>query len=161
MPQLVLTFDVSEGWMESKQWLTLNRHHDEERSFERQRPSRVDTSRILRYCVANITILSRTNSFAAGWLNLLFTLSKSPQFRTIKRDTEHLPVDVSAVPALGTVEAIVKLAAISGCDSVEISASNGYPVVHGYSSQLSFREHPHLGTICVYQQFPRAPTYRT
>jgi hypothetical protein len=91
-------------------------------------------------------------------MNLLCTLSKNPHFKTIKRDTEHLPGDINAVPALGTIEAIVKLAAVSGCDSIKMV--NGYPHVHGYSSQLSFREHPYLGTVCVYQQFPRAMTYR-
>jgi hypothetical protein len=77
----------------------------------------------------------------------------------IEVDTEHLPADVRAVPALGTIEAIVKLAAISGCDSIKMSGN--YPIVQGHSSQLSFREHPYLGLTCVYQQFPRCPTYQT
>lgn len=75
-------------------------------------------------------------------------------------DTEHLPADIKAVPAYGTVEAIVKLAALSGCDSIETVYGNSYPAVHGHSSQLSFREHPYLGTTCVYEQFPRVSTYQ-
>jgi hypothetical protein len=98
------------------------------------------------------------SSFAAGWLNLLNGLSRTPHFKTIKRDTEHIPPDIYAVPAFGTIETLVKLAALAGCDVIEMV--NGLPLARGLSSQLGFREHPLLGTICVYQQFPPTSTYR-
>lgn len=45
----------------------------------------------------------------------------------------------------------MELAALSGCDS--ISVVKGFPLARGLGLQLSFRDHPYLGLVAVYDQY--------
>jgi hypothetical protein len=65
--------------------------------------------------------------------------------------TDYLPSDVQAAPARASIRAIVELAVLSGCDSVKLVKN--LPIARGNGSQLSFREHPFLGTVAVFDQF--------
>lgn len=44
----------------------------------------------------------------------------------------------------------MELAALSGCDSIKIVKE--LPLARGFSLQLSFRDHPYLGLVAVYDQ---------
>ena len=74
------------------------------------------------------------------------------QWFTTPCQTDYLPADVLAAPARGSVRAIVELAALAGCDSVQLVGD--FPLVSGPGTQLSFREHPSLGRIAVFDQVP-------
>lgn len=78
-------------------------------------------------------------------------------FPLIRCDTDCLPSDLQAAPALGTIEAVVKLAADAGCDSIEIV--QGLPLGRGHNVQLTFRDHPYLGLVAVFERFPLTGTY--
>ncbi len=45
----------------------------------------------------------------------------------------------------------MELAALSGCDSIKMV--KGLPLARGLGLQLSFRDHPYLGLVAVYDQF--------
>jgi len=61
------------------------------------------------------------------------------------------PSDVQAAPARASIRAIVELAVLSGCDSVKLVKD--LPLARGNGSQLSFREHPFLGTVAAFDQY--------
>ena len=77
--------------------------------------------------------------------------------RKIKRDTDYLPDDIRAPPAFGTIESIVLTAVFTDCDSLQLV--KGYPRARGNASQLTFRDHPVLGTVAEFSQFPLESTY--
>lgn len=72
-------------------------------------------------------------------------------------NTDYLPDDVRAAPAVGTIETIVTLAALAGCDEVEMM--DKYPVARGSNMQLSFIEHPSMGTVAIFNIFPGRSSY--
>lgn len=74
-------------------------------------------------------------------------------------DTEYFPDDIKAVPAMGTIETIVTIAAPSGCDTISLLSESKYPTVRGPNSQLVFRDHPQLGLIANFQRFPGPRTF--
>ena len=97
-------------------------------------------------------LLRRHPLYGAGWLNLLNSVPLECQHWSATRcQTDYLPSDVQAAPARATIRAIVELAILSGCDSVTIVKD--LPLARGRGSQLSFRDHPYLGTSAVYDQF--------
>lgn len=116
------------------------------------------------------SILPSSNSYAASWANLLARLPGSRNYFTaqgpekkelpkaILCETNYLPGDVAAAVAAGTIQSIITIAAFVGCD--EIDQSNLLPEARGNNIQLSFREHPLLGTVAVAQEFPMRDTYR-
>ncbi|KAL9083781.1 MAG: hypothetical protein Q9165_008391, partial [Trypethelium subeluteriae] len=102
---------------------------------------------------------------AATWANLLgifdgsISLFEHPSFNgdassLIFCDTEYIPGDILAAPATGSVETIVTLAALAGCDEISFPENSVYPLARGPNLQLTFREHPQLGAIAVFQMFP-------
>lgn len=95
-----------------------------------------------------------TNSiYGASWLNLIEPLPMNRrQWFVTPCQTDYLPADVLAAPARGSVRAIVELAALAGCDSVQTDGN--YPLITGHGTQLSFRGHPSLGPVAVFDQVP-------
>ena len=88
-------------------------------------------------------------SYGAGWLYLIKPVPK--EWPLIYCQTDYLPSDVQAAPARASIRAIVELAALSGCDSIETVKE--LPLARGIGLQLSFRDHPYLGLVAVYDQF--------
>ena len=88
-------------------------------------------------------------SYGAGWLHLIEPVPK--EWPLIYCQTDYLPSDVQAAPARASIRAIVELAALSGCDSIETVKE--LPLARGLGLQLSFRDHPYLGLVAVYDQF--------
>jgi hypothetical protein len=72
--------------------------------------------------------------------------------------TDYLPSDIQAAPAVGNIQSIIILAAFAGCGTMEMVG--GYPIVRGGNLQVSFREHPLLDPVAVFQSFPGINTYR-
>ena len=90
--------------------------------------------------------------YGAGWLSLINIIPRECQNWSLTRcQTDYLPADVQAAPARASIRAVVELAALSGCDS--ITMVNGIPLARGLSLQLSFRDHPYLGLVAVYDQY--------
>lgn len=90
-------------------------------------------------------------SYGAGWLNLIKLIPSECQHWSLTRcQTDYLPSDVQAAPARASIRAVVELAALSGCDSIKIVKE--LPLARGFSLQLSFRDHPYLGLVAVYDQ---------
>lgn len=90
-------------------------------------------------------------SYGAGWLNLIELIPRECQHWPLTRcQTDYLPSDVQAAPARASIRAVVELAALSGCDSITISKE--LPLARGLGLQLSFRDHPYLGLVAVYDQ---------
>lgn len=102
---------------------------------------------------SNDTIGKPVNSiYGAGWLNLVQPIPiECQKWFATPCQTDYLPADVLAAPARASVGAIVQLAVLGGCDSVEIVSD--FPLVKGRGAQLSFREHPYLGCIAVFDQY--------
>ena len=91
-------------------------------------------------------------SYGAGWLNLTNLIPRECQQWSLTRcQTDYLPSDVQAAPARASIRAVVELAALSGCDSIQMVEN--FPLARGLSLQLSFRDHPYLGLVAVYDQF--------
>ena len=65
--------------------------------------------------------------------------------------TDYLPSDIQAAPARATIRAVVELAVLTSCDSVELVKE--LPLARGPASQLSFRSHPYLGLVAVFDQY--------
>lgn len=101
------------------------------------------------------------HSYAAGWAKLLAEFEDSmdvwgPNSKdsfVLDCDVDYGPSDLSAAPAMGSVQAIVILAVWAGCDRLTLD-DNGYPVATGSFMQLSFRNHPQLGWSAVFDRFP-------
>jgi hypothetical protein len=98
--------------------------------------------------------------YPARWYGLLETLglTDTGSFRTQPVQTDYLPSDIPAAPILAEVASIVLLAAYVGCDDITL-ASNGFPQARGNASQLTFREHPQLGFIAVFDLFVQETIY--
>jgi hypothetical protein len=73
-------------------------------------------------------------------------------------NTDYLPSDVQAALAVGTIESILTLTAFASCNDIEMV--DNYLVAWGNNLQLSFQEHPLLGLVAVFQNFPRLYSYR-
>lgn len=99
----------------------------------------------------------------ASWLRLLNELGISDPriWSTVIRQTDNLPADISAAPAAGSVSFLAHLAAISddGC-TVERLPNSRFVTVVGKSSQLTFRDHPVLGSVAMYETYRESPKYR-
>ena len=93
------------------------------------------------------------SGYGAGWLKLIQPMPISCRhWPTIPCQTHNLPSDIQAVPARATMRAIVELAVLGGCGSLNLDVQ-GNPVAMGHGSQLSFRDHLSLGPIAVFDQF--------
>ncbi|KAK7757651.1 hypothetical protein SLS62_000027 [Diatrype stigma] len=95
----------------------------------------------------------------AKWLVHLDELNLE-KFIFEKSDVEHnaadyLPSDLQAVPAYSEVGCAVALAAASGISSLKTDELSPYPLIIGNNFQLSFREHPLLGSVGVFSRYGR------
>ena len=103
-------------------------------------------------CSPYVRHFKKHQSYGAGWLNLIESVPKNCQNWPLTRcQTDYLPSDVHATPARATIRAVVEMAALSGCDSVQLV--NDLPLARGRGSQLSFRDHPFLGLVAAYDQY--------
>ena len=109
--------------------------------------------------------------YAASWANMLESFERNLslfEFSSPNRatdsllfcDTEYIPNDLPAAPAIGNVETIVKMAALAGCEMISFPWDEEYPVVRGSNMELAFREHPRLGVIADFRRFPGPETYQ-
>jgi hypothetical protein len=103
---------------------------------------------------------------AGGWVNLLSRVHARQEYfqnkdharkGLISHNTDYLPSDIQAAPAIGTIETIVVLATLAGCENIDIL--DNFPVARSENLQLSFRDHPLLGLIAIFQQFPGYGAY--
>jgi len=91
-------------------------------------------------------------SYGAGWLNLINSIPAECHHWAMTRcQTDYLPSDIQAAPARATVQAVVELAVLTFCDSVTLIKD--LPLARGHGSQLSFRDHPYLGIVAVFDQY--------
>ena len=97
---------------------------------------------------------------AGGWCDLLNELGlQNLPFKRLECKTDYLPPDIQAAPTSADIGCIVLLAALAGCDKIT-SGPDGYPQAIGPGSQLTFRSHPQLGPVAVYERLPvDHPTY--
>lgn len=103
--------------------------------------------------------VGRTES-AASWLRLLVELGISDPrlWSHIARPTDNLPADISAAPAAGLVSFLAHLAAVADDDcTVERRPDSRFVTVIGKSSQLTFRDHPILGSVAMYETYRDSP----
>ena len=92
----------------------------------------------------------------ASWVNLLERLSLArPVFwETVTSATDYLPADVQAAPASGDVMCLAYLAALADEHCImEPDKSGRFILVRGKQSQLSFRDHPLLGPVALYELY--------
>ncbi|KAK5305338.1 hypothetical protein LTR99_002880 [Exophiala xenobiotica] len=100
---------------------------------------------------------------SASWLRLLVELgiSRPCLWSLVARQTDSLPVDISAAPAAGSVRFLSHLAAIADDNCiVEQRPGSRFVTVVGKSSQLTFRDHPVLGSVAMYEIYRETPHYR-
>lgn len=91
-------------------------------------------------------------SYGAGWLNLINSIpAECHHWATTRCQTDYLPSDIQAAPARATIQAVVELAVLTSCDSVTLIRD--LPLARGHGSQLSFRDHPYLGIVAVFDQY--------
>lgn len=99
---------------------------------------------------------------SASWLRLLVELGLSdPRLWTVvARQTDILPADISAAPAAGSVRFLAHLAAIADdiC-TIEQHPKGRFVTVIGQASQLTFRDHPVLGSVAMYETYRESPSY--
>jgi hypothetical protein len=117
------------------------------------------------FTISRLLAHPENEALAAGWATLLGGIPGGTEYfrhGRKKKDlfrwaTDYLPSDIQAAPAVGTIETIVTLAAIAGCDSVDVI--DGFPVARSGNIQLSFREHPSFGPVANFQVFPGPKAY--
>ncbi|KIW13255.1 hypothetical protein PV08_08442 [Exophiala spinifera] len=99
---------------------------------------------------------------SASWLRLLVELGLSdPRLWTVvARQTDVLPADISAAPAAGSVRFLAHLAAVAdeNC-TIERHPNGRFVTVIGQASQLTFRDHPVLGSVAMYETYRESPSY--
>ena len=96
-------------------------------------------------------IPDNTEVLANWWMLLLDVGLQSLRLRTRLCKTDHLPVDVAAAPAFATIDSLMILALLAGCDSYDVHRQ--LPIAKGTHVQLIFRQHPNLGTVASYQSY--------
>ena len=95
---------------------------------------------------------SPNGMYGAGWHNLIESLPPACQhWHCTPCQTDYLPSDAQAAPACASVQAVIELAVLAGCDTLRFI--HGRPAAKGPASQLSFRDHPYLGLTAVYEQY--------
>lgn len=97
---------------------------------------------------------SSADDFNATWMMLLarLNLGRDHLWSLVKRDTDYLPSDISAAPAVARSKDLALLAVIAEDHStVKCSSDGRYPIVDGYSSRLTFQNHPYLGPVGLYE----------
>ena len=88
----------------------------------------------------------------AGWSRLLEDLDLDDfQFATLPCATDYLPTDVQAAPAYASVESLVIMALLAGCENIQ--PAEGFLRATGPDLQLEFRSHQTLGIVAAYQHY--------
>ena len=92
----------------------------------------------------------------AGWALLLQELFLTDvPFKTVPNLTDYLPSDVLAAPALASVESLLVLGIMRGCDQLR-EDQDGWITALGPSRQIDFVVHPGIGPIGTYRNFTYA-----
>jgi len=148
-------FDFTELGLRTKACVpSLNRINKIHR-IEREFPGHV--------CCSKQNPAVGTSEPGASWLRLLNELGISDPriWSTVTRQTDSLPPDISAAPAAGSVAFLAHLAAISddGC-TVKRRPGSRFVTVVGKSSQLTFRDHPVLGSVAMYETYRDSRKYQ-
>ena len=92
----------------------------------------------------------------AGWALLLQELFLTDvPFKTVPNLTDYLPSDILAAPALASVESLLVLGMMRGCDQFR-EDQDGWITALGPSRQIDFVVHPGLGPIGTYRNFTYA-----
>jgi len=88
----------------------------------------------------------------ASWSRLLeeLYLERFP-FETLPCATDYLPTDIQAAPAYASVESLVIMALLAGCDNIQ--PAEGFLRATGPNVQLDFRSHATLGIVATYQHY--------
>jgi hypothetical protein len=95
---------------------------------------------------------SERSPLQAGWSRLLEDLGlETFPFETLPCPTDYLPDDVQAAPASATVESLVIMALLAGCENVH--RAEGFLRLTGANIQLEFRSHQALGIVAGYQHY--------
>lgn len=112
------------------------------------RPSVIRASR-----TQNASEIPEESSWSlAGWSRLLEDLKLEDfSFQTLPCATDYLPTDVQAAPAYASVESLVIMALLAGCDKIQ--PAEGFLRATGPNLQLDFRSHPTLGIVATYQHY--------
>lgn len=88
----------------------------------------------------------------ATWAMLLRHVGlEKVEFRTKYCKTDHLPADITAAPAFASIESLVILAVLAGCNSYHVRP-DAY-LARGSQVQMVFRQHPSLGLVAAYQSY--------
>lgn len=96
--------------------------------------------------------LKESSRSLAGWSQLLEDLNlEQVPFTTFPCATDYLPADVQAAPAYSSVESLVIMALLAGCEKIQ--PAEGFLRATGPYLQLEFRSHATLGIVAVYQHY--------
>jgi hypothetical protein len=88
----------------------------------------------------------------ASWSRLLEELGLEDfAFETLPCATDYLPTDIQAAPAYASVESLVIMALLAGCDNIQ--PAEGFLRATGPNVQLDFRSHATLGVVAAYQHY--------
>jgi hypothetical protein len=88
----------------------------------------------------------------AGWSRLLEDLKLEDfSFETLPCATDYLPADIQAAPAYASVESLVIMALLAGCNKIQ--PAEGFLRATGPNLQLDFRSHATLGIVAAYQHY--------
>ena len=88
----------------------------------------------------------------ASWSRLLEELYLEHfAFETLPCATDYLPTDIQAAPAYASVESLVIMALLAGCDNIQ--PAEGFLRATGPNVQLDFRSHATLGIVATYQHY--------
>lgn len=88
----------------------------------------------------------------AGWSRLLEELNLQDfSFETLPCATDYLPTDVQAAPGYASVESLVIMALLAGCEKIQ--GSEGFLRATGPNLQLEFQSHATLGVVATYQHY--------
>ena len=88
----------------------------------------------------------------AGWSRLLEDLGLEDfDFATLSCATDYLPEDIQAAPAYASVESLVIMALLAGCENIQPAET--FLRATGPNLQLEFRPHQTLGIVAAYQHY--------
>jgi hypothetical protein len=96
--------------------------------------------------------IEKSSRSLAGWSRLLEDLNLEDfSYETLPCATDYLPTDVQAAPAYASVESLVIMALLAGCEKIQ--PAEGFLRATGPNLQLEFRSHATLGIVAVYQHY--------
>ncbi|KAK5656104.1 hypothetical protein OQA88_5243 [Cercophora sp. LCS_1] len=120
---------------------------------------RVLLSKITPGHAAPVSSKPERNDYPASWLQFLASIGLGgfiwEHFRDSAEATQadFLPSEVQAVLAFIEVGCIVALAAVAGCDRLEMHSAFAYPLLTGPYAQVHFRRDHFLGTVTRFDRY--------